>query len=485
MAVQPTGGSSTPTADFARYFSVALEYAFSAVGTKYVWGGNSLRTGVDCSGLIQQSYRAAGWELPRTAREQQKATLRIDQAEAQPGDLVFWDVTGNFDRVPGADHVGIYLGNGMVLEASTGNGKVVTRKLWGHPTFGRVKSQPGKPMQIAKGANTQAFGAYAGNPIATTGAPSMPEGGANPQVAAATMGAQLGLPPNATEAQVIDFIITHYGADIAGFLKIPDLRKVLIDAARGGEDPQLAISRMHATPWWKQRSESMRQWDVLKLTDPKQAQSLLAQKRAELAGEMESLGIDAEGSLAETVIRMGWNADQLRMHYAGALTGRSNTRGLAEGSIPDITADGLMRMAREEYLMNIDRQTAERWAIKGLRQGQGGNIEEQFRSYMNQIAAGRFGIDPNSGVAPADMLAPVKQVLAENLELDPNAIDLLDPTFSDVLSIQGPDGRYRIMNANEATKWARSQEGFKSTRRAQEESANLVEALGRTFGKVK
>lgn len=115
-----------------------VKTAMSALGTKYVWGGNSLKNGVDCSGLIAAAYAANGKQIPRTAAAQQKAAKRVAGKDAQPGDLVFWEVAGSKDRVPGADHVGIYLGDGMVLEASSSQGKVVVRKLWGNYQFGRI-----------------------------------------------------------------------------------------------------------------------------------------------------------------------------------------------------------------------------------------------------------------------------------------------------------------------------------------------------------
>lgn len=92
-------------------------------GTKYVWGGNQLNKGVDCSGLTQQLFKQNGIELPRTASEQSKVGKAVSYGEAQPGDLLFFNTLDNDKLV---DHVGIYMGNGQMLHASSGKKQVMT-----------------------------------------------------------------------------------------------------------------------------------------------------------------------------------------------------------------------------------------------------------------------------------------------------------------------------------------------------------------------
>ena len=67
----------------------ALQYITEKSGLPYVWGGESLETGVDCSGFMQQVYHHFGMEIPRTSSEQAAASKRINIADAKPGDLVF------------------------------------------------------------------------------------------------------------------------------------------------------------------------------------------------------------------------------------------------------------------------------------------------------------------------------------------------------------------------------------------------------------
>lgn len=86
------------------------------VGMPYVWGGSSPAAGgMDCSGLVQHAYAQHGIDLPRVSSDQARAGTPVASlAEARPGDLVAWDSSS---RNVGADHIAIYLGDGMILEA--------------------------------------------------------------------------------------------------------------------------------------------------------------------------------------------------------------------------------------------------------------------------------------------------------------------------------------------------------------------------------
>ncbi|WP_386081759.1 C40 family peptidase [Vreelandella sp. F11] len=95
--------------------ALILSHAQQAIGTPYRFGGNT-PDGLDCSGLVEMTYRAAGIRVPRTADEQFRA---LPPANApRPGDLLFFG-----DRRK-ATHVGIYRGNGQMIHAP-GNGRAV------------------------------------------------------------------------------------------------------------------------------------------------------------------------------------------------------------------------------------------------------------------------------------------------------------------------------------------------------------------------
>jgi cell wall-associated NlpC family hydrolase len=98
--------------------AVAMAMTAYQNGTPYVWGGNSLTKGVDCSGLVQQIYKNLGINLPRTTYEQAKAGKKVSLNSLLPGDLVFYN-TGSSDPngIGSLSHVAIYIGNGQVISA--------------------------------------------------------------------------------------------------------------------------------------------------------------------------------------------------------------------------------------------------------------------------------------------------------------------------------------------------------------------------------
>ncbi len=89
-----------------------IEYASQFVGNPYVWGGTSLTDGADCSGFVQQIYKAYGYDLPRVAADQSQYGTQISLEDAQPGDLIFYAEDGY------VYHVAMYAGNGTTIEAA-------------------------------------------------------------------------------------------------------------------------------------------------------------------------------------------------------------------------------------------------------------------------------------------------------------------------------------------------------------------------------
>ncbi len=98
--VAQSGGSSNGK-------SIA-NYACQFIGNPYVPGGTSLTNGADCSGFIYALYKDYGYRVPRTSWQLREAGTGVSYSEAQPGDIVCYE-----------GHVGMYIGGGMIVHAST------------------------------------------------------------------------------------------------------------------------------------------------------------------------------------------------------------------------------------------------------------------------------------------------------------------------------------------------------------------------------
>ena len=114
-------GSPFPRPTATSTAAVVLPTADRYVGVKYVWGGESPRTGFDCSGYTQYVFAKHGVKIPRTSRAQVAAGARVPvRLDAlQPGDLVMFAESGR-----PISHVAIYAGNRRIIHSTKSGGGV-------------------------------------------------------------------------------------------------------------------------------------------------------------------------------------------------------------------------------------------------------------------------------------------------------------------------------------------------------------------------
>ncbi|MFD0770115.1 C40 family peptidase [Bacillus sp. CGMCC 1.60114] len=116
MNIESLAIQSITKSQFQKVYAAMKKYE----GTPYHYGGNSPKTGFDCSGLMQWGYGTQGIKLPRTAQQQYDFTKRISKSDLQPGDLVFFKGTNGSKK--GITHVGMYIGGNAFYNASDSKG---------------------------------------------------------------------------------------------------------------------------------------------------------------------------------------------------------------------------------------------------------------------------------------------------------------------------------------------------------------------------
>jgi len=133
------GGLTGPSAGKAKGI---LGVAASLKGIPYKWGGNTPQSGLDCSGYTKLVFARNGITIPRTSREQRKATPNVPASQARPGDLVFFAKNGV------VHHVGIYAGNGKMWNSPHTGSHVKLQSVWRSSgdvvSYGRVPQAQSK-----------------------------------------------------------------------------------------------------------------------------------------------------------------------------------------------------------------------------------------------------------------------------------------------------------------------------------------------------
>lgn len=104
-----------------------VDFARRLTGVNYVWGGTTPK-GFDCSGFVRYVFKNFGITLNRVSSDQAKQGSKVKKEDLIPGDLVFFDTNGGHNRI---NHVGVYIGSGKFIQASSEYSGVVISDITG------------------------------------------------------------------------------------------------------------------------------------------------------------------------------------------------------------------------------------------------------------------------------------------------------------------------------------------------------------------
>ncbi len=440
-----------------------FNYLTSFLGTPYVWGGQA-PGGFDCSGLMWYGYQHFGINIPRTSNAQIAALRSIPIDQAQIGDLVFFDSDNNGQ----SDHVGMYAGNGMVLVADH-TGTVVhivpvstEARITGVGRAGGIINTNIFDGGLTKAGTSGFYGVNGADYSAIL--PS-----ARPTY---DLFGSLGLQsPNSS------ILNENYGLAASFMESDPELANIYSKAVAGTWSQDQFIAALQGTTWWQTNSASARKMLELKKSDPATYQKDIQNKTLQLTELATKLGVhlSATGlaSLADLALVTNMNDAQINGYLSKYL--ELSKQGHFSGYAGQVEL-GIREYAREMGVP-ISDDYVER-AVSGIVAGT--DTLQARRAYIQTVAEQTFPAYSkmiNEGMTVGQIAAPYLSAQARLWEIDPNKIDLFDPTLRSALqstSAQGQEGVPSQLPLYDFEKQLRSNAKWLSTNNARESMAQTA-----------
>lgn len=434
-----------------------LNFLMQFVGQKYVWGGQA-PGGFDCSGLMWYGAKNFGINIPRTSNAQIAALRNIPIQQAQIGDLVFFDSDNNGQ----SDHVGMYAGNGQVLVADNPSQPIHVVSVSTEARITGVGRMPGV-------VNTNVFdgGLTHAGTAGFTGINGADYSALLPSARPTyDLFGSLGLQsPNSSTLN------ENYGLAASFMESDPELANIYSEAVAGTWSTDQFQAALQNTEWWKTNSDSARKMLELKKSDPAQYKQDIQNKTLELTDLASKLGVhlSATGmnSLADLALVTNMNDAQINGYLSKYL--ELSQQGHFSGYAGQVEL-GVREYAREMGVPLTD-DYVER-AVSGIvagtdsLQARRANIqtiaEQTFPAYAKEI---------NEGMTVGQIAAPYLSAQSKLWEVDPNKIDLFDPTLRGALqqtSVQGKDTIPSQLPLYDYEKQLRSDRRWLSTNNARE-----------------
>lgn len=420
-----------------------IKYAQQFIGTPYQWGGNSLTSGVDCSGLVQQVYQHFGLSVARTTYDQIGQGKSVGMKDLAPGDMIFFDTDKSS---AGPDHVGIYIGNGKFIHAP----------------------RPGKGVEIddlKSGYYQDLF--MGGRRISGI------EGGGPNNDQDDTTGISARLNP--------EELASEYGFAYSFLKSQPGVAKVFDDYVKNNLSKEAFQAELRNTEWWQKNSDSMRQTQAMKATDPAtyeanlQATQVMVQQEAAKIGasippkKLKGIAEKAlatnmdEGALANVlggyVKFVGGTLKGEAGQYENSIKSYASTQGVSmdDQSVKNQAALIARKLATEEDFKNQIMQQA----------------VSAYPGYKQQLEAGQ---------TMQDIANPYVQIMAQQLEINPANIKLSDPLIRQALNGTNAQGKPIGMDQTDFLASVKNDPRWAATQGAQDATMKTGLAVLKSMG---
>lgn len=417
-----------------------VEYLKQYIGTPYTWGGNTPESGFDCSGLMVWGFKKFGIELPRVTYDQIGEGTPINMKGLRPGDLVFFDTA----KQAGPDHVGIYMGGGKMLHTP----------------------RPGKAVEIAditKGYYADLF--MGGRRI--SGVQSV---GASP--------ADIEESPKLTAEE----LAANYGWSFGFLNSVPEIKGLFDQAVDGTWTADKFQAELRDSNWWKETSETRRQAQVMKNTDPAtwaasvQAQILsIRQLAAELGAAIPESKVR---KIAEQSIELGLDENGLRNTLGQYVTFTDKGTLTGQAGMHEYT----MKQYAHSQGVQLDKQAIRNQAqlvIRGLATTQ--DYESQVREQAKSMFPG-YADRLDAGMSMREVASPYIQEMASAFQIPDNSIDIMDPIIKSALNGLNKEGKPTGLSLTDFQTQLRNDDRWKKTDKAQDQVMNAGLSVLRDMG---
>ncbi len=411
-----------------------VNYLMQFRGTPYQWGGNDLSKGIDCSGLIQQGFKHFGINLPRTTYDMIGQGKAINASGLRVGDLVFFDTEPS---VAGPDHVGIYLGNGKMLQAPhTGDVVKVTDMTTG---YWMDKFMGGRRISgtYSTGSSTKDY-ATASDPVKLSPAE----------------------------------MASNYGWSFAFLHSNPELSKLFDEAVKGSWTSDKFQASLRDTKWFKETSSTARQVQLQQATDPATYAASLDAAKLQVQELASQIGAAVPAgqlkNIAQSVLMTGLQEDGIRNVLGKYVT---FTKGTLTGEA------GIHEHAMKQYAasqgVDISDQAIKNQAQLVVRKlATTKDFEDQVKQQAISAFPG-YTDQLNAGQTMDQIASPYMQTMAQELELPSTSIDLRDPTIKSALNGLDQEGRPSGKTLLDFTSQLRQDPRWKQTQNAQNQAMSV------------
>lgn len=421
-----------------------ISYAEQFLGTPYVWGGNSLTSGVDCSGLVQQVYKHFGLSVARTTYDQIGQGKAISMNNLQAGDMVFFDTDPS---TSGPDHVGIYIGDGKFIEAP----------------------RPGKGVQISDLKS----GYYHDNFMGGRRISGIVGGGPsndNP------------MDPTAPEVRLSpEEMASEYGFAYSFLNSNPELKRLFAESVDNTWSKAEFQAKLQETNWWKENSDSMRQTAMQKSTDPATYNANLGAMSIQiqqLAAEMGASIPPAKlKSIAEKALATNMDDGALRNVLGGYINFQKGTLNGAAGAYQN----SIQKYAYSQGITLDDQTVKNQAALVGRKMATESDFQQQIKDQAKS-AYPAYAQQLDAGQTMMDIANPYIQIMAQQLDMNPSAIKLSDPLIKNALNGVNSQGKPTGMDQTTFLSTLRNDPRWAKTQQAQDNvmsvGRNVLKSMG-------